>query len=75
MAVTLMSFEFILGADDFAVDAQMMLVNQSARSSIKQRRKRQYLLGIAARMVFFCDWYIYDVASIFKLIECAVHTL
>ena len=53
MAVTLMSPEFILGLDDFAVDAQMMLVNQSERSSIKQGRKRLDLLGIVARMVFF----------------------
>ena len=53
MAVTLMSPEFILGVDDYAVDAQMMLVNQSERSSIKQGRKRLDLLGIVARMVFF----------------------
>ena len=53
MAVTLMSPEFILGVDDFAVDAQMMSVNQSARSRIKQGRKRLDLLGIVARMVFF----------------------
>ena len=53
MAVTLMSPEFILGVDDFAVDAQMMSVNQSERSSIKQGRKRLDLLGIVARMVFF----------------------
>ena len=53
MALTLMSPEFILGMDDFAVDAQMMLVNQSERSSIKQGKKRLDLLGIIARMVFF----------------------
>ena len=53
MAVTLMSPEFILGLDDFAVDAQMMSVNQSERSSIKQGRKHLDLLGIVARMVFF----------------------
>ena len=53
MAVTLMSPKLILGVDDFAVDAQMMLVNQSERSSIKQGRKRLDLLGVVARMVFF----------------------